>query len=68
MEKLRALRETDAGFDEICVHFEIMLAEANKRFGDIDTSTVDLIGSFDDLRREIEVRLRASSHQKNTLP
>lgn len=61
MKRLRALRETDARFDEICSHFEIMLAEANKRFGDIDTPTVDL-------RREIEVRLRAPSHQANTVP
>ena len=68
MERLRALRKTDAGFDEICEHFEIMLAEANKRFGEIDSSTADLIASFDDLRREIEVRLRASSRQKNTSP
>ncbi len=66
MERLRALRKTDAGFDEICEHFEIMLAEAHKRFGEIDSSTADLIASFDDLRREIEVRLSASSRQEKT--
>jgi hypothetical protein len=39
MERLRALRKTDAGFNEICEHFEIMLVEANNCFGEIDSST-----------------------------
>jgi hypothetical protein len=66
--RLRALRETDAGFDEICGHFEIMLKEAANRFGEIDSSTADLIASFDDLRREIELRLRAPNQQEKTSP
>lgn len=61
IERLCGLRKTDAEFDEICAHFEIMLAEANNRFGEIDISTADLIASFDDLRREIEKRLSAQT-------
>lgn len=66
--RLRALRKTDDGFDEICGHFEIMLTEAANRFGEIDGSTADLIASFDDLRREIEQRLGAPNQQEKISP
>lgn len=68
MERLRVLRKADAGFDETCTHFEIMLAEANNRFGEIDGAAADLISSFDGLRREIEMRLSASCREKKNPP
>lgn len=58
-EKLHSLRNSDAEFEEICSHFEILLGEVARRFGSNDGSTADLIASFDDLRRDIERRLRA---------
>lgn len=65
MARFHALRETDAGFEEICVHFEIILVEITRRFGAMDTATTDLIASFDDLRREIERRLRTPSRTQS---
>lgn len=63
-ERLRSLRNTDADFEEICAHFEMLLGEAAHRFGTIDDATSDLIASFDDLRREIEKRLSAPTREK----
>ncbi|AXI47113.1 hypothetical protein C1J03_14465 [Sulfitobacter sp. SK012] len=62
-DRLILLRKTDAGFDEIVAHFEIILTEFNKRFGDLDGPTADLIASFEDLRREIEKLLRTARIQ-----
>lgn len=55
--RVRELRGTNAEFDEICTHFEILLQQAEARFGNLDPETTDLIASFDDLRREIERQL-----------
>lgn len=65
--RLRDLRSTDAAFDEICAHFEILLRQAESRFGTLDAGTTDLIASFDDLRREIERHL-ATAAASNTGP
>ncbi|WP_299664851.1 hypothetical protein [uncultured Ruegeria sp.] len=63
-KKLLMLRNKDAGFDEICTHFEIILVEMNKNFGPVEGAAVDLIASFEDLRREIERLLRSSSEKE----
>lgn len=67
-EKLLVLRKQDAGFDEICTHFEIILTEMTKTFGPVEGAAVDLIVSFEDLRREIERLLRAPLNEKTGSP
>ena len=58
---IERLRATDAGFDELCEHLELLLSEFAPRFGALDQATTDLISSFEDVRREIERNLARES-------
>ena len=64
-EEMEKLRSTDVDFNEPREHRELLLSETKQRFDPFDPTSINLISSFNEVRREYERQLPRHSYRLN---